>query len=69
MAKIWRNRIEAGTQRLDHCPQKYRNDVIRLIREDIESGAFTKAQLAELVEDGMMSPEEYEEITGDEYEG
>jgi hypothetical protein len=69
MAKIWRNRIEAGTQRLDHCPLKYRNDVIRLIREDIESGAFTKAQLAELVEDGMMSPEEYEEITGDEYEG
>lgn len=69
MAKIWRNRIEAGTQRLDHCPQKYRNDVIRLIRKDIENGAFTKAQLAELVEDGMMSPEEYEEITGDEYEG
>lgn len=68
MAKIWRNRIEAGTQRLDHCPQKYRNDVIRLIQEDLESGAYTKEQLAQLVEDGMMSPEEYEEITGEQYE-
>ena len=68
MAKIWRNRIEAGTQRLDHCPQKYRNDVIRLIREDLESGAYTKEQLAQLVEDGMMGPEEYEEITGEQYE-
>ena len=69
MAKIWRNRIEAGTQRLDHCPQKYRNDVIRLIQEDLESGAYTKEQLAQLVEDGMMSPEEYEEITGEAYAG
>ena len=69
MAKIWRNRIEAGTQRLDHCPQKYRGDVILLIRGDLESGAYTREQLAQLVEDGMMSPEEYEEITGDEYDG
>ena len=69
MAKIWRNRIEAGTQRLDHCPQKYRNDVIRLIQEDLESGAYTKEQLAQLVEDGMMSPEEYKEITGENYAG
>jgi hypothetical protein len=68
MAKIWRNRIEAGTQRLDHCPQKYRNDVIRLIQEDLASGAYTISQLKALVEDGMMSPEEYEEITGEQYE-
>ncbi len=68
MAKIWRNRIEAGTQRLDHCPQKYRADVIRLIQEDLASGAYTISQLKALVEDGMMSPEEYEEITGEQYE-
>ena len=64
MAKIWRNRIEAGTQRLDHCPLKYRADVIRLIQEDLEDGRFTEEQLQQLVDDGMMSEEEYEEIVG-----
>ena len=68
MAKIWRNRIEAGTQRLDHCPMKYRNDVINLIRADMTSGTFTDSQLRNLVEGGMMSAEEYEEITGEPYE-
>lgn len=68
MAKIWRNRIEAGTQRLDHCPGKYRMYVIELIQEDLESGAYTDAQLRRLVEDGMMSEEEYEEITGEPFE-
>ena len=69
MAKIWRNRIEAGTQRLDHCPMKYRSDVIGLIQLDLENGNYTIGQLRQLVEDGMMSPEEYEEICGEEYEG
>lgn len=68
MAKIWRNRIEGGTQRLDRCPAKYRPTVIALIREDLESGAFTDSQLRGLVEDGMMSEAEYEEITGNPYE-
>lgn len=67
MAKIWRNRIEAGTQRLDHCPNKYRADVIALIQADLESGDYTKEQLGQLVADGMMSAEEYEEITGEAY--
>lgn len=68
MAKIWRNRIEAGTQRLDHCPMKYRADVIALMQADLESGAYTIEQLHQLVEDGMMSPEEYEEICGEAYD-
>lgn len=68
MAKIWRNRIEAGTQMLSHCPQKYRADVIALIQEDLESGAYTEAQLKQLVVDGMMTEAEYEEITGEPYE-
>ena len=67
MAKIWRNRIEAGTQMLSHCPQKYRADVIALIQADLESGAFTEAQLRQLVVSGMMTLEEYEEITGEPY--
>ena len=68
MAKIWRNRIEAGTQMLSHCPQKYRADVIALIQEDLETGAYTEAQLRQLVVTGMMTEEEYEEITGEPYE-
>ena len=64
MAKIWRNRIEAGTQRLDHCPDKYRADVIALIQADLESGAYTREQLHHLVDIGMMSEEEYIEIAG-----
>lgn len=67
MVKIWRNRVEAGTQRLADCPMKYRNGVIQLIQADIESGAYTVEQLRQLVEDGMMTPEEYEEIVGEEY--
>ena len=67
MAKIWRNRIEAGTQMLSHCPMKYRADVITLIQIDLVSGEYTEAQLKQLVEAGMMTAEEYEEITGEPY--
>ena len=49
MAKIWRNRIEAGTQRLDHCPRKYRADVITLIQSDLENGDYTIEELHRLV--------------------
>ena len=48
MARIWRNRIEAGTQKLSKCPQKYRADVIDLIREDLANGDYTEAQLQQL---------------------
>lgn len=64
MAKIWRNRIEAGTKKLSNCPVKYRADVIALIQEDIANGAFTTDQLRQLVEMDMMTEAEYEEIAG-----
>ena len=67
MVKIWRNRIEAGTQMLSHCPKKYRAGVIELIQEDLLEGSFTDADLRKLVADGMMTEEEYEEITGRDY--
>lgn len=67
MVKIWRNRIEAGTQRLSDCPRKYRSGVIDFIREDLENGSYTIAELQGLVADGMMTEEEYAEITGEEY--
>ena len=64
MVKIWRNRIEAGTQMLSKCPMKYRADVIDLIREDLANGDYTEQQLQQLVESGMMTQEEYDEILG-----
>ena len=69
MAKVWRNRIEAGTQKLADCPARYRTGVLGMIREDIRNGVFTTAQLGQLVERGTITRDEYEEITGDPYDG
>lgn len=41
MAKIWRNRIIAGTQTFASCPDRYKADVRTLLRADVESGAIT----------------------------
>lgn len=53
MAKIWRNRIEAGTQEFSKCPTKYKAEVLKLMREDVELGTITKDQ--------------FESLTGEEY--
>lgn len=63
MAKIWKNRIMAGTKRLSECPAKYRAQVIELIREDMDV-----QRLRQLVAQGLMTPAEYEEITGEPYD-
>ena len=62
IAKIWKNRIEAGTKILADCPQKYRSSVIGMIHEDIVNNEFTATELNKLVEDGKLTPDEYEEI-------
>ena len=54
IAKIWRNRIEAGTQSFTDCPEKYKAMVLQLMREDVASGKITA--------------EEFEELTGEPYE-
>lgn len=48
MAKVWKNRIEAGTQKFDNCPQRYREDVLTLMRQDVEDGVITAEQFKEL---------------------
>ena len=53
MAKIWRNRIIAGDQLFENCPQKYRNQVLELLRQDVA--------------DGVISAEQFEELTGQPY--
>lgn len=54
IAKIWRNRIEAGTQSFEDCPEKYKAMVLQLMREDVAIGKITA--------------EEFEELTGEPYE-
>jgi hypothetical protein len=69
MAKIWRNRIWAGTQILASCPQKYRAQVIILMQQDLEDGVHSYDDLRRLVVSGNVTPEEYAEITGEDYDG
>lgn len=54
MAKIWRNRIIAGDQNFEHCPARYRTQVLALMRQDVV--------------DGKISAERFEELTGQPYE-
>ena len=49
MAKIWRNRIEAGTQVFSDCPEKYKKDVLKLLQEDVEDGVITKEEYDKLI--------------------
>ena len=53
MAKIWRNRIEAGDQLFENCPARYQNQVLALMRQDVV--------------DGIISVEQFEELTGEPY--
>ena len=56
MAKIWRNRIEAGDQLFEDCPDKYKADVLELMQEDVRNNVITKERYEELT--GLPFPEE-----------
>lgn len=49
MAKIWWKRIKAGTQVFSDCPEKYKNDVRELAKEDVENGVITVEEYEELL--------------------
>lgn len=53
MAKIWRNRIEAGDQEFSHCPDRYKPQVLALMSQDVA--------------DGKITAEQFEEMTGQPY--
>lgn len=46
MAKIWRNRIIAGTKTFEECPARYQSNVKALIEEDMMNGVITQEQYA-----------------------
>ena len=48
MAKIWRNRLIAGTQSFSDCPEKYKDAVIALLREDVANGVITAKRFKEI---------------------
>ena len=48
IAKIWRNRIEAGTKKFADCPTKYQKDVLKFMRQDVVAGIITAEQFEKL---------------------
>lgn len=57
MAKIWKKRIEARTQKFINCPYKYKDEVLELMREDVLKGNKTP-------NGEIMTPELFFELTG-----
>ena len=53
MAKIWRNRLIAGTQKFEDCPERYKESVLAMLRQDVI--------------DGVITAEQYKDITGEDY--
>ena len=47
MAKIWRNQIWLGNKKFSSCPQRYKADVEKLMREDVENGLHTAEEFEE----------------------
>ena len=52
MAKIWRNRIWDETQTFESCPDRWKNEVLNLMREDVANGVHTEQKFTELT--GML---------------
>ena len=50
MAKIWRNRIVGETKTFEQCPDRYKGEVLELMRKDVANGD--------------LSAEKFEAITG-----
>ena len=49
MAKIWAKRLEAGTQIFSECPDKYKNDVLKILQADVANGKITEEQYQEII--------------------
>ena len=54
MNRIWANRLEAGTKTWNEVPASRKNAVKSILLEDVAAGVIT--------------PEQYTEIVGEEYE-
>ncbi len=50
MARIWRNRIIAGTKLFSQCPDRYKTEVNSLLWEDVENGVITEEEFYSILE-------------------
>lgn len=48
MAKIWCKRIIAETQAFVNCPDRYKDDVLALLRLEVEKSEITSDKFTEL---------------------
>ena len=53
MARIWKRRIEDGTQKFEKCPTRYKNQVRILLKKDVK--------------DEIIRAKDYKAITGEDY--
>lgn len=44
MARIWANRLEAGTQKYSEVPAKYLDQVNQYLLDDLRSGKITEEE-------------------------
>lgn len=49
ISKIWKKRIEAGTQVYSDCPDRYKAEVNALLREDVANGIITQEEYERLI--------------------
>lgn len=55
IARIWANRLEAGTKKWSEVPETRKDDVKTILHSDVETGH------------NGMTAERYETITGEKY--
>ena len=67
MIKIWRNRIWAGTQKLANCPDRYKSDVIEMMKQDLNDKIYRIETLKNLVREEKLTKDEYKIISGEDY--
>lgn len=49
MAKIWTNRIIAGTKLFSQCPERYQEDVKEILKEKVAENIITEEEMAMLL--------------------
>ena len=48
MARLWKDRIIAGTRKFADCPSRYQNDVLALLRIDVQNNKISKEKFEQL---------------------
>lgn len=60
MARIWANRLEAGTQKWENCPESRYESVKKILQEDVKDNIITAERYQEIC--GEVYPEKMEDF-------